>query len=347
MKVGIDIRPIGGNPAGIGRYARELVEHLKRDGHEYILYSNTNISLYNNKNMTIRVIKMCGIFWHVAVFFDLLCRKVDLYHSTHSLLLPIFLPIPTVLTIHDVTGILFPETHTLKIRTLQTFLLKTAIKRAKAILVPSEAVRKDLSFIERSVLPKVFVIPEGISAHFFQQLSQDHVSETLRRLQMGGEYLLSVSTIEPRKNLERLIEAFHLLLQIEPDSLLVIVGKVGWRSKAVFSLVQSRGLQQRVIFTGYLSEEDLSAVYQGARLFIFPSISEGFGLPPLEAMAKGTPCLISEPTALPEIRKMKAALLFDPYSVSDIVEKIKIAWRDERFLSSLARKGKIVVRMFS
>ena len=347
MRVGIDVRPLVMNPAGIGRYTRELVEHLERDKYEYILYSNNNISLYNSKNVSIRVIKYNGILWHVAVFFDLLLKKVDLYHSTHSLLLPIFLPIPTVLTIHDVTGIHFPETHTIKVRTLQAFLLKTAVKRAKAILVPSERVRKELSLIESSVLPKIFVIPEGVSSRFFQRLPQVQVSEALKRLEIRGEYLLSVSTIEPRKNLEKLIEAFHLLLQIEPKSLLVIAGKVGWRSKAVFSLVQSRGLQQRIIFTGYLSEEDLSAVYQGAKLFIFPSLSEGFGLPPLEAMAEGIPCLISETTALPEIRKMKAALFFDPYSVSDIVEKIKIAWRDEQLLTTLAKTGKTVARMYS
>lgn len=146
MRIGIDVRPIEPNKAGIGTYVESLVTNLaKIDSYnEYLLYSSEAIPIKLPVNFRLRVINVPGVLWHFFVFFDIYFNKIDVYHSTHSLILPILVGNKMVLTIHDLTGVLFPDFHSLKVRILYKLFLRLATRRSKIIIVPSVSTKKDL-----------------------------------------------------------------------------------------------------------------------------------------------------------------------------------------------------------
>lgn len=224
---------------------------------------------------------------------------VDLVHLQYTA--PLNLPCRFVTTIHDCSFELFPETFTLRDRLWLRRFVPWSARRAGAVVGVSETTRQDLLRLYRLPPDRVFAAPNGISK-LFQPASPSAAAAIRERYGLPETYLLSVGVLQPRKNLVGLLEAYAAAVREHGVAApLVVVGKKGWLYQSLFERVASLGLADRVKFTGYVPDEDLPGLYTGATLSLYPSLYEGFGLPPLESMACGTPCLVSTTAALVEV----------------------------------------------
>jgi len=261
--------------------------------------------------------------------------------------LPLVHPPRSVVTIHDLGYLHFPRAHRLLDRLYLDLSTRFNARAAAHIIADSQATKRDL--VERyGVEPsKISVIYPGYDEEAFQPLREREAIEAVKtRYGIAGDYILFVGTIQPRKNLVRLMEAFSLLKRQAADLQLVIAGKKGWLYEAIFRRVEELGLEGQVVFTGYVADEDLPALFSGARLFVFPSLYEGFGLPVLEAMACGVPVVCSNASSLPEVAD-DAALLFDPLDVVGMAAAMERVLGDERLRAKLVERGLKRARGFS
>jgi glycosyltransferase involved in cell wall biosynthesis len=253
---------------------------------------------------------------------------VDLFHSSE--VLQVALPgAVNVITIHDLTTLLFPEYHTPQVRELQDQKLRFAQTEADVIIAVSESTKQDLVKHLGLDPARVQVCHNGADPSF-HPLPLEVVASTLAPLGLAlrqdsgqalQDYILSVGTIEPRKNLVRLIEAYYRLRKGSPGPVpkLVLAGAQGWLYDEVFERIAALDLEGAVVYLGRVESDVLPALYSGARLFVYPSLYEGFGLPVLEAMACGVPTITSNTSSLPEVAG-DAALLVDPQDVDQIAE---------------------------
>lgn len=270
---------------------------------------------------------------------DRLLPNAELFHATEHLLLPLA-HVPTVLTVHDLVFQRYPQYH----KRYNYLYLRTAMplycRRATSIIAVSASTRDDLVRYYRIPASKITVIPEAAAAAFCPQ-----PSNTIQRVrQLYGlpeRYLLTVGTIEPRKNLARLLDVCTPLFAANLVDSLVIVGKEGWMYEELFRQMAAYQYRERVQRLGYVAEADLPAIYGGAMITVQPSLYEGFGLPVLEAMACGSPVCASRVSSLPEVGG-NAARYFDPLSVEDMTQCLRQVLLDntlqlEMHTSSLQR----------
>jgi glycosyltransferase involved in cell wall biosynthesis len=212
------------------------------------------------------------------------------------------------------------------------------VKTADVVIVPSEAVRREVCEQLNTSSEKVFVVPEA-SRECFHPIEFEASVEVRRRFDIGDEFILTVGTIEPRKNLQLLVSAFEQVAAARPESgiQLVIAGGRGWLSGPLFSAVDKSPVRNRIVLTDYLHDEDLCALYSACRIFVYPSLYEGFGLPPLEAMACGASVIVSNIPALVETTG-QAARLVDPRDPADLARSIMglLTDEDERHRLSIA-----------
>jgi len=221
------------------------------------------------------------------------------------------------------------------------------LRTADAIITPTESVRRELSEHLKVPSEKIFAIHEA-ARECFQPLEFIETEGVRRRLGVGEEFLLSVGTLEPRKNLSVLIKAFAEVVRTRPESelQLVVAGGAGWLSGPLFESIRTSPIRDRILLTDYLADDDLRALYASCRAFIYPSIYEGFGLPPLEAMACRAPVVASAIPALEETTK-GSALLFDPHRPADLAEKLSYLLNDENARLKLAEDGQHRASQFS
>lgn len=353
MRVAIDLLPITGQNAGLQMYARQLVTSLAKVDHdtEYVLLVNTraerlfDVPARNFKLVVVRTPKR--FIWHwEQVYLPVMraLRRVDLLHSPVSAL-PLWAPCKTVVTVHDLTFKFFPETMQWWSRLYWGYFLVRAVRRANKIIVPSEstglALRQTLSIPE----DRVVVVEECCSEGFFQRMTPERIEATKKRYKITGKYVLTVGTLEPRKNITTLLEAFSIAkkkLTIQ----LVIAGARGWLDRPIFKKVEALGISNDVVFTGYVPDEDLPALYQGAEVFVFPSLYEGFGLPPLEAMASGTPVVASNSSSIPEVVG-DSGILVNPRDIEGFAHAIIKLCTDAGYRAILGIKGQQRARQFT
>jgi glycosyltransferase involved in cell wall biosynthesis len=254
---------------------------------------------------------------------------------------------PTVVTVHDISYTLYPQFFSLRDRLLLSTLVPFTMKRATAIITVSHRTRDDL--IDRYRIPpqKITVTYEGVDKRF-QPLDKAEASAFLSQTyNIPPDFVLSLGNLQPRKNIPRLIQAFARLKCIQKSNLsLVIVGQALRHSSEIYRFVTDLGLEDSVIFTGYVPDDHLPLLYNAARIFVFPSLYEGFGLPPLEAMACGTPVVCSSAGALAEVVG-SAAQMFDPFDVEDITQKILQVASSQQLQTSLRERGMQTARRFS
>ena len=262
-------------------------------------------------------------------------QKADLLHMT-TYVTPPWSPCPMVVTIHDLSFLEYPHAFSWRVRTMLTTLVPGSVKRAARVIAVSEWTKQDL--IRRYGVPpeKIVVTPEAPPPGFTRLPDAQRLP-----LPPGvvEPFVLAVGNLEPRKNLTRLIEAFGLAVREHGfTGQLVLVGQAHMRAGEVQRAVRERGVESRVVFTGFVSHDDLTLLYNRASLFVYPSLYEGFGLPPLEAMACGCPVLASNVTAMPEVLG-DAALLVNPLSIAELAQGMMAVLDRPELAASLREKG--------
>jgi len=330
MRVGLDGYPLSEPLTGVGHYTLELARALARnfplDQFELVSpkpFTGTLVEDNTLPNLSFaqaKLLSMRGRWWSVGL--PLYARKAsfDLFHGTNYEL-PLWNNRRSVLTIHDLSTLLFPELHRRPLSRRARLRLPLTAKMATAIVTPTEAVKREVCEQLKCKPEKVTAIHEAPRS-FFRPASAAESAQTRKRLGVEDDFLLFVGTLEPRKNLLTLLKAFAQILretQMRPQ--LVIAGGEGWLMSETESFVESAGIKDRLLFTGYLQDEELRALYSSCRAFIYPSLYEGFGLPPLEAMACGAPVIASRIAASQEVLR-DAAVLIDPLDSESLTRAI-------------------------
>ena len=247
----------------------------------------------------------------------------------------------TVITVHDMVYKAFPETVRARTKYMLDTGLKRSMKRADLIVTDSEFSKSEILKYFPQHESKLRVVPCGVDLRKFRPCTEpERIPAVKSSLGIEGEYFLYLGTIEPRKNLERLIAAYNIFIQKvkENPPKLVLAGGKGWLYDSIFAKVTELGLADKVIFTRYVPSEDMNPLMCGAMAFVFPSIYEGFGMPPLEAMACGVPVLTSDAASLPEVTG-DCAVIADAYSEESIAEGLYDLYSDEELRRSLSKRG--------
>jgi len=260
-----------------------------------------------------------------------------LFHGT-NFEVPLWKRRRTVLTIHDLSTLLYPETHRASAVRRARLRLPIAAKITDAIITPTETVRQEVCERLKVKPGKVTAIHEA-PRRTFSPMTKEETVAIRKRLRVEDEFLLFVGTLEPRKNLLTMMRAFEEVINrtsVRPQ--LVIAGGEGWLIDETLSFINSASLKDRILLTGYLNDEDLRALYSSCRAFVYPSLYEGFGLPPLEAMACGAPVIASRIAALQETLG-DAAILIEPLDVQTLSRTIIEVLRDERRRAAMGEAG--------
>ncbi|MEI8139239.1 MAG: glycosyltransferase family 1 protein [bacterium] len=287
------------------------------------------------------------ILWEQLVLPSFLINQCfDLLHAP-GYVAPILSRIPVVITLYDLIALSHPELCTLSNRLHYRLLVPPSVRKATRIIVPSETTRTDLLRYFPAAENKVRVIPLGVRPEFRILLGEDAFSRMRLEYRLPELFILFVGGLEPKKNLTRLIKAYRLLRQNPAIThQLVIAGVPSWDQANVRRAIREQDMKQDVIFTGFIPFDKLPLLYNMAALFVFPSLYEGFGLPPLEAMACGTPVVISDRGALPEIAG-PAAITTDALATDRLAAAMETVLTDDKVRTDLIARGLNHVRKFS
>ena len=355
MNIAVDAHVIGQQETGNERYTFGLITGLIRvdkENHYTLLVTDPaplkrRLSL--PPNFTVQVLRPAADLLRVTWAMPRVCRRVGAQVLHVSYTAPLARPCPTVVTVHDIAYEFFPSFFSPRDRALLSVIVPLSCRLAARVIAVSEWTKKDL--VQKYGVPaeKIQVIYEAAGDRFSPDISDEDVLCARTRYARGRRYVLAVGNLQPRKNLGRLIEAFGELLaagMVPHDVVLVLAGQSHWRGSEVYRRTEKRGLLERVCFPGFVPEEDLPALYRGAEVFAYPSIYEGFGLPPLEAMACGTPVVCSNASALPETVG-KAAALFDPYDTDALGQALRELLNDDARRRGLSVAGLARAARFS
>lgn len=378
MKIGIDARFYGPVGKGLGRYTQEVVDNIirisaerraiGREDFSYVIFlSPDNFDEFETADPAVKKIRVdCPWYgWREQLWFPWRLRreKLDLIHFPHFNV-PLFTPGPFVVTIHDLILTHFPTMRaTTRSRlgyTLKNWayhlVIAAALRRARRIIAVSEFTKADIAAQFKVAPARIVVTYEGVAnlsrgrdSLFVAKLDNQ---ETLAQYHINRKFLLYVGNAYPHKNLEILLRAFNRLPASSPELRLVLVGKSDYFYRAlenaarVLNLWQPGNLNSPVIFPGYVPDDQLEILYREAQLYIFPSYYEGFGLPPLEAMANNCPVISSDRAALPEVLG-EAALYFNPDDEDDLLRKIQQVLADPALADDLRRRGQAQARRYN
>ena len=277
-------------------------------------------------------------------------QRIDVFHGIDHVGIPFTGKTGKyVVTIHDVIPLILPRTFTPRHRAVVRLALARVRRQADHVIVPSHAVKQDV--VRHLGLPEelVTVTHHGCEPRFHAEADPAAFGAATARYGLPSRYVLAVGTLEPRKNLVALLQAFARLRragEVDPALRLVLAGARGWLDEPIFRTVRSFGLDEAVCFPGFIDDDDLPDLYRGAELFVFPSLYEGFGLPPLEAMACGVPVVASNTSSMPEVAG-GAAMLVDPRDVDQLAAVIARTLRDEKLRERLRGAGIARARQFS
>jgi len=332
---------------GIGTYVRNLLRHLSRldSETEYVLFCREEDcgsveELGANFRAIPEVAKPYSVSEQLRIPMDLRREKIDLFHAPHYVLPPLT-PCKSVVTIHDCIHLRFPQYLPNRLGYAYAWSsMWLATHRASRVLTVSEASKRDILRYYSIPDRKIDVIYNAIDDRLGEEPSPEDIERVRDRYQLNAPYVLYAGNIKPHKNLERLIEAFHTLRQ-DPDLQhvkLLIIGDEISKYATLRRAVHRYKLHKHVRFFGFVPDKTLAVLYRLARVFVFPSLYEGFGFPPLEAMASGTPVITSNVSSLPEVAG-DAAVLVDPYDPQAIADGIYRVLTDEQLRRDMVHKG--------
>jgi glycosyltransferase involved in cell wall biosynthesis len=352
MRIAIDARKL--HDYGIGTYVRNVLRYLGRIDreNEYVLLCRpADCDSVRAFGENFRAVPEPSGNYSLKeqVRLPMTLRRIgaDVFHAPHYVLPPM-LPCPAVVTIHDCIHLMFPEylpnrAAYLYARTFMTL----AARRSARVLTVSEASKRDILQYFRVPPERIEVIYNGIDERFWSAPAEDAVERVRQRYQLNDPFILYTGNIKPHKNLVRLIEAFQRLRRSGLDQVkLLIIGDEISKYATLRRAVHRHKLHKHVRFHGFVPDETLAILYRLAAAFVFPSLYEGFGLPPLEAMASGTPVVTSNVSSLPEVVG-DAALLIDPYDVDAIAGAIRMVLTDAALRDDLRERGWRRAREFS
>ncbi len=355
MLIGIDAsRATIARRTGTETYSLYLILALLRTGsaHRFRLYTNAAPAdgLFGGAGQgsyEVRTIPFPRLWTHARLSAEMLTRPPDvLFVPAH--VLPLLHPRRSVVTVHDLGYLSYPEAHRPADRRYLDWSTRWNARQATAVLADSAATKADLVRAYGIDGRKVHVVYLGRDETLAPVRDAARLAAVRERYGIAGRYLLYVGTLQPRKNLARVLDAFGRIAG-QPGASgvqLVLAGKRGWLHDDLFAQVKRLGLAERVLFPGYIPDEDLPALQSGALAFVFPSLYEGFGIPVLEAGACGVPVITSNTSSLPEVAG-DAALLVDPHDVDAIAAAMLRLVEDDALRAELARRGQENVKRFS
>lgn len=352
MKIVIDGSKAINEKAGIARYTWQLCSILPKIASKdnflyffnFVRKSTDKINLIKDlvkdkKNVKYKIYPLPGqlkekIFTSSFSLTNLLLKGNDLYHATEFLSFDIGLKIPQILTVHDLTMVKFPN-HRPEESHKHSKMIEKACSKATHIIATSEATKNDIIKYFNIDNRKISVTYQGTSNIFKKILNKNKINKIIDKYGLKTPYLLFVGTIEPRKNIINLIKAFEKIAKNIPSYNLYLVGRKGWNSDGIYDYYEKSKYKNRIEFLDYVSDEDLVYLYNGAKLFCYPSIYEGFGLPILEAMKCGVPVITSNISSMPEVGG-KAVIYVDPKDHNDLAQKMQKTLKDEKVLEKLS-----------
>jgi len=345
MRICIDARKCA---TGIGRAVYELIKNLSEIDKEntyFILYRDDSFDFLEGVPNFNRYFSSLGTYSpsiHIEIPLFLYKNKIDVFHSTYFVK-PIWAPCKSLVTIYDLIYSRYPKYLSKGLFTKGALLYhdimtSIAVKQSSKIITISQSAKDDIMHFFKCPEDKIEVIMPAFDKEEFKVISnRGLVKKTVFEYNLPDEYIFYVGAHKPHKNLERLIRAFYLIAgEIEHN--LVIGGKKDLRYARTYELVKALNMERRIIFTGEIKESDLPLLYNGADLFVFPSLYEGFGLPPLEAMACGIPVLVSNAASLPEVVG-DAAIMVNPYDIEEIAQEMKRILTNENLQKEIREKG--------
>ncbi|RMH69793.1 MAG: glycosyltransferase family 1 protein [Gemmatimonadetes bacterium] len=341
MKIAINATPIPAVECGAGVYIIELVQALAKvdSQNEYTIFAkaenkhhfdplppNFQVKYYRLKNRYERL-----LWEQLHLPRELEKYQPAVFHSPHYTLPFVTLKYRKVVTFHDMTFFIFPQYHEWLRQWIFRRIMRRSAQFADHIITVSENTKRDLIRLMNVPSNRVTAINSGVSAFFYPPASPPR--------NIATPYILFVGTLEPRKNLITLIQAFDLLCrECSIPHILKIVGHRGWKYQELFTEVHRRGLEARIEFTGYVSRPELRTLYQQADLFVYPSIYEGFGFPPLEAMACGTPAITTTAPAMSDLF-VGGAQLVEPFDVKALKTAMQQVLTQPEWRKQLAQQG--------
>ncbi len=354
MRIAIDAHSVGAKLAGNESYATNLIEALAQvdSVNEYTLYVTTAEARarFSQRWPNFRV---QTTFPHtpliripVTLAAELRKRPVDVLHVQFTA--PPFSPCPVVVSVHDLSFEHLPQTFNRRSRTQLRLTVRHSVKRAARILTLSEHTRRDMIETYGTSPERITAIPLAAPSYFGRVKEERELQRVRHIYGIEGDYILCVSSIQPRKNLPRLVRAYESLRNKRgPGKLpkLVLVGKCAWLYDETLRSIEEGRMKDSIILTGYVPQSDLPALYSGSICFVYPSYFEGFGLPPLEAMKCGTPVIAGNRTSLPEVVG-DAGILVDPFDVNAIAAAIERLVDDPDLRQQLSVKGVARSRLF-
>lgn len=348
MRVLLDGQPLLGSRTGIGRYVSSLLSCLNepQDIEVFLAFNRIfknvdaghilpDYRVHNNRfpyKVIRRLMKPNGLYEYPFDFFSK--EKYDLFHGTNFTIMPTARA-KNVVTIHDLAYMIYPESTSDKIYRHHTTWVPYSVEKADRIIADSFQTKLDLIKLLHVPEEKIDVVHLA-GDPIFRVMHYSEYEQIVYRYGLPKQYILYVGTVEPRKNLITLIKAFHhLKQQSNCRQKLVIVGAKGWKYSSIFELIQEFEMESDVLFTGYVSDDDLVGIYNGATCFVLPSIYEGFGLPLLEAMQCGIPVIGSNVSSIPEVVG-EAGMLINPHDVSAWTEALATVVFDSHYRQELA-----------
>ncbi|MFM2308205.1 MAG: hypothetical protein RLY87_325 [Chloroflexota bacterium] len=366
MRIAIDYTAGAWQGAGIGRYTRELIRAVFQDApaaYTFVLFyaagwPGTVIPYQRDIDALCAVrpgTRVCPIplperrltqFWHrlrIPFPVEWITGSFDLLHAPDFVLAPT--ANPGIVTIHDLSYLVHPECAVPGVARYLRAAVPPSLARARAIFADSIATQRDLQTYYAIDPTRVEVVYAAVSARF-KPLGADVTDAVRAKYDLPARFLLSGGTLEPRKNYVRLFEAYAQAMRQQPLPPLVVFGRRGWMYEDILAAPERFGITQSVRFIDFLDDTDLPAVYNLAWGFVYPSLYEGFGLPPLEAMACGTPTLVSNVSSLPEVVGT-AALQVDPSDVTAIAAGLIRLVTDEDTRAALRTSGPVQAQSFS
>lgn len=364
MRVGVDIRVLArGTRTGVEEYVINLLSHLPsldrsvtyhlfynayhKSALEYSWLTEPNVVLKDMRlpnRPLFAVSRWCGL-----PKFDRLLKGVDVYFNPHFFSAPV--SCRKVVTFHDLSFERYPEFFSIRKRLWQKVLTdaRQEARQADKIIAVSESTKDDLINLYCIEPEKIKVVYSGVDERFRPIGSNDALLRRVReKYCLPADFILYFGTIEPRKNLVGLVKAFDLLkTNVDmPNLKLVMAGAKGWSYQHILKAVKTSAYQRDILFTGFVDDFDKPELYNLAALFVYPSFFEGFGFPPLEAMACGLPTIVSYASSLPEVAG-PAAIMVDPYDIDELAWAMELALTDEDARRQLSQAGLKQAREFS